>query len=294
MKSTRAARPACRFAAVVTAGLLWMVAAGPATAEVFYRVEAPDGGTSWLLGTLHSEDERVVDWPPAVDRALEEAGTLALELVPDPDLLARLNRAMTLPPDMALDDLVGDELYEDVLSALSEYGMDEAGVARLRPWAAALTLSRPPPETGMFMDFALAVRAGNRGMNLVALETLDEQLDFLTGLGPEAHIEMLEAAVSDMRGGRELFEELVEAYLEGDAERLRTLAERELAGMDPGLAERFRREGIVERNRRMAERAAPLLDRGGTLVAVGALHLPGPEGLVALLRERGFEVRPVF
>ena len=53
-------------------------------------------------------------------------------------------------------------------------------------------------------------------------------------------------------------------------------------------------EGIVARNRRMADRAAPLFDQGGTLVAVGALHLSGEHGLVELLRARGYRVEPIY
>ena len=83
-------------------------------------------------------------------------------------------------------------------------------------------------------------------------------------------------------------------YLERDSERLRALTERELERMGPSIRERFEAEGIVARNRRMADRAAPLFDQGGTLVAVGALHLSGEHGLVELLRARGYRVEPIY
>ena len=50
---------------------------------------------------------------------------------------------------------------------------------------------------------------------------------------------------------------------------------------------------IVRRNHTMTERADPLLRAGNTLIAVGALHLPGPEGIVSLIRRRGYKVTPV-
>ena len=43
----------------------------------------------------------------------------------------------------------------------------------------------------------------------------------------------------------------------------------------------------------MAERAAQYLEKGNAFMAVGALHLPGKDGLVALLRDEGFTVEPV-
>ena len=45
---------------------------------------------------------------------------------------------------------------------------------------------------------------------------------------------------------------------------------------------------------RMVKRAEPLLAKGGTFLAVGAMHLPGQEGIVELLRARGYRVTPVL
>ncbi|MBY6205046.1 TraB/GumN family protein [Halomonas denitrificans] len=274
--------------------LILVSAPQPAASQVFWTVETPDGKLGWLLGTIHTEDPRVLDFPPALQQALDDADRVALELVPDAAMLAALSEAMLLPRGERLSEVLSPALYADVLAVLDDYGLDAPAVERMRPWAVAMTLALPPPETGLFMDMALAFRAARLGAEVEALETLDEQLAFLTGLGREAHIEMLELAVADSDGGRALFEALIQAYLARDSERLRALAERELERMGPEIRARFEAEGIVARNRRMAERAAPLYDRGGTLVAVGALHLPGEYGLVELLRSRGYVVEPVY
>lgn len=50
---------------------------------------------------------------------------------------------------------------------------------------------------------------------------------------------------------------------------------------------------VTARNRTMADGAAPFIDEGGAFLAVGALHLAGPEGVVALLRKAGYTVEPV-
>lgn len=286
----------CRLLASTTAPvaiLLWTLCI-PASAQVFYTVESPGGQTGWLLGTIHTEDARVLDLPPVLRQALADADRLALELVPDTAMLKALNAAMVLPSDQRLSQLLDESLYAEVLAVLAPYGMTASAIERMRPWAVAMTLAQPPPETGLVMDMALAFRAARHGAEVVGLETLDEQLSFLTGLGREAHIEMLRLAVDDTRRGRTLFERLITTYLAHDAEGLRDLTESELGRMGPEFRSRFRQQGIIERNARMAERAAPLLDQGDTLVAVGALHLPGEAGVVARLRDMGYRLEALY
>ena len=50
---------------------------------------------------------------------------------------------------------------------------------------------------------------------------------------------------------------------------------------------------ITDRNVNMRNRAKPLIDRGSAFIAVGALHLPGKNGLVTLFRDAGYTVTPV-
>ena len=55
----------------------------------------------------------------------------------------------------------------------------------------------------------------------------------------------------------------------------------------------FEETMITSRNRTMAENAEPILAKGNAFIAVGALHLPGPEGLVELFRKAGYTVTAV-
>lgn len=263
-------------------------------AQVFYSVHSPEGGHNWLLGTIHSEDERVLDLSPVLEQALEQADTVALELVPDQATLDRLARAMRLPEDQRLSERLDSCLYRRVAGALRERGIEADAIDRLRPWAAAMALAQPPVESGRFMDMALAEHARQHGAATVGLETVEEQLAFFTGLDHDVHLRLLENSVAADEHRAERLEALMQAYLDGDIERLVDLAERQMAQLSEPVRSRFRREGIVERNREMARRAQPLLDRGRTLIAVGALHLPGEEGLIALLREQGNRVEAIY
>jgi len=273
---------------------LLTVAARCAEAQVFYTVTAPDGQPNWLLGTLHSDDPRLLAFPPVLEQALREARTVALELAPGPEALAVLERRMLLPEGESLAGRIDADLYRRVVEVLDERGVPETRAQRLRPWAAAMTLAQPPFSGGQFMDLVIARRAAAAGAEVVGLETPDEQIGFFSGLGRPAQQRVLERAVEAAECPGDAFEVLIGAYLDGDLGRLMALTQEQLAPLGPELAERFITEGIERRNRRIAERAGPRLERGRLLIAVGALHLPGKAGLVALLEAQGYRVVPVY
>lgn len=209
-------------------------------------------------------------------------------------MLDTLNQAMHYDSDR-LEQVLGSELYGKVVELLEQhYGMGEPAVRRMRPWAVAMTLSIPAPQTGLFMDLALSIRAGGMGLDVVALETLDEQLGFLQGIDEQGQIELVRQSVEEFDRMDEMLEALISAYLAGDLDRLEKLSRQEIDRMDPELARHFEQVGLVERNRRMVERAVPYLREGGLVIAVGALHLPGEDGLVELLRAEGFQVEGVY
>lgn len=291
LSSTGVAR--LRILRLIAAASLW-AAASAASAQVFWSVSDADGRQNWLLGTVHSEDPRLLEFPEELLQALSEADRLALELVPDASMLGRLNEAMHYR-NGRLDEVIGGELYAEVVELMErEYGMGEPAVRRLRPWAAAMTLSLPPPQTGLFMDLALSFRASGMGKEVLALETLDEQLAFLEGLEESLQIELLRQAVADHARIPELFDQLISTYLSGDLDQLERQSFEQLREMDAAIVEHFNQVGLVDRNRVMLERARPWLDEGGLIIAVGALHLPGDDGLIELLRAEGFRVEGIY
>lgn len=263
------------------------------SAEVFWSVTDDNGRQNWLLGTMHSEDPRLLEWPKPLVEALGKADRIALELVPDGRMLERLQQAMV--SERSLDDVLDPELHRQVVTILTDkYGLTRSAVNRLKPWAVALTLATPPPETGMYMDLMISYRAQGAGLDVMALETVDEQIDFLAGLPLEDQLSLIRETVDDHDDHAAVFEQLVAAYLDGDLERLDRLAEEQMAGLDGRIVRYFNEQGLAARNRRMLERAEPWLEAGGLIIAVGALHLHGEDGLVELLRERGWQVEGIY
>ncbi|MCW9088382.1 MAG: TraB/GumN family protein, partial [Gammaproteobacteria bacterium] len=190
---------------------------------------------------------------------------------------------------------VPSELYRDAISAMAERGYPEAFTARLHPWAVLLTLSMPQPKTGQFLDKVLYDRAIEQGKAIQGLESVDEQLAIFRELSLADQQVLLEQTLQDYQQLPELMEAMTRAWLERDMDQLVALNRENMQGLPEALRQRFGQRLVEERNHRMAERALALLQQqGGVFIAVGAMHLPGEEGLVALLREQDMTLTPVY
>lgn len=259
-------------------------------AGLFWSFSGPAGQKGYLLGTIHSEDPRVLGFTPEFLEALSGSDIFAMELVPDMNTLARLADYMHLPGDQSLAGIIGQERFEAVALALQSYGVPAEQVARMKPWAAMMTLSVPPPETGLFMDFSLSLRAAGNGLKVIGLETLEQQLAFLEDMPEQQELLLLDHAVDEFSYVAAVHEQMVATYLIGSLDKLYEFSMQQMESLDSEAQAYFFDEGIDARNHRMLEVLMPSLAQGKVFVAVGALHLPGVEGLISLLQQQGFRL----
>jgi uncharacterized protein YbaP (TraB family) len=264
-----------------------------ADTALFWSISRDGEPSGYLLGTIHSEDPRVLDFSEAFSEELAANGIFAMEIVPDLPTLQQLTVMMQYQDGTTLEGRIGSERYARLMAALKGYSLPADWAARMKVWAAMMTLSVPPPETGLFMDFSLSLRAAGIGLSVVGLETLEQQLSFLEDMPMAQQLILLDQTLAEHERVGELHNQMVEAYLTGDLQALRSQAEDQLTGLGEEARQYFMYQGIEQRNRRMIESLLPLLETERVFVAVGALHLPGEAGLIQLLRSHGFDLRPL-
>ncbi|WP_296807640.1 TraB/GumN family protein [Thiocapsa sp.] len=270
--------------------------AGSATTRgILFEIRPPTGAPpSYLFGTIHSEDVRVVELPAPVRRAFDASPNIALEVVPDASAIIRAMVTMAYTDGRLLRDVLPADLYLETADALVGIGMPEEAFKDLKPWAVVTLLSSPPSETGEFLDMLLFHRAVADGKRVEGLETMTEQLAVFDTLSETDQINLLRETLATRDQLPLIFEALTAAYVERDIDELQNLSEQHLAESDPRLAALFQEVVIDSRNHRMVERMAPLLAEGGWFIAIGALHLPGDQGVVTLLRKRDHNVTVIF
>ncbi|GGE06357.1 hypothetical protein GCM10011390_26840 [Aureimonas endophytica] len=273
----------------------------------FWRVEKDGLPPSYLFGTMHLSDPRILARPPAVEAALGAAKTVVIETLDvldqgKSDLLVLAHpELMMLPAGKSLDDYLSPEEKRESDALFAKAGTPYAAVRTLQPWFTAMGVMLPGCEAARAaagahpLDIALALDAKAAGKVLVGLESSLEQLQAMASMDMELQVANLLSILRVKDTIPDLFETLTDFYLAGRIGAIGPLSEIATETPDSPQASgaayaQFEQRIVTDRNRRMAERLAPQLAAGGVLVAVGALHLPGEEGLVELLRRAGYRV----
>lgn len=262
---------------------------------LLWEISKPGQASSHLFGTIHSDDPGVLDLPVEVTRVFEASGRVVTELLMDADAIAYSGQAMLLPDGQLLSELAGSVLFTRTAAAMAARGIPEMVLERMKPWAAAVTLSVPPPRTGQqVLDVMLQQRALDAGKPVYGLETVQEQLGMFDAMPVGDQLLLLEDTVAGFGQIEALQAEMILAWQRRDLGEILAISDRAMKDSDPVLATGLMQRIIDDRNVRMAERMLPHLEKGGAFVAVGALHLPGEAGILRLLEEKGYSLRPVY
>ncbi len=279
-------------ALLLASGGLWASQTGPEQ-STFWRITKDGADAGYVLGTMHSEDPRVLDFPVAFLAQLTSCPVFAMELVPDAETLSQINELMRYRDADTLARILGPERYDRTMQALVAYHVPPDMKARMKAWAVMMTLSVPVPETGFFMDFSLSIRAAGAGASVKGLETLEQQVSFLENMPIAYQLALLDQALSEYQQVEELNQRMLDIYLSGDLAGLQRISDEQFAQLDPEVRDYFLRGGISERNEHMVTKLLTMLQEDRVFVAVGALHLPGPDGLLALLSRQGYTLEPL-
>ncbi len=260
---------------------------------VFWSIHKDNVQVGHLLGTIHSEDPRVLDFSVEFLKKLKGNEVFATELVPDLPTVSRVTETMQYPPGKTLEAVIGSSRFDALESALAAYQVPAEFIRRMKPWAAMMTLSIPPQRTGFFMDLSLSLRASGSGLTVVGLETLEQQVSFLEHMPMAMQLKLLDQAIAKYVHVQEAHDEMVDAYLGDDLFVLQKLSDEQMQTVSADTRDYFVESGIHARNLRMSETLLSHLEDSRVFVAVGALHLPGDQGLLNLLRSQGYELRPL-
>lgn len=262
---------------------------------LLWKIERPHPAATpnYVFGTIHSGQPSVAHPPPLVVEALTSSRLFMMELLPDADAMATVAQALLSSNGTSLKALLGPTLFAKAEKALAERGIPQPAADRLAPWAAMVALSMPKPSRGLPLDLVLYAAAQSQSKPALGIETAAEQTAVFTSLSQGEQIVLLKDTLDYLPQIDQALVDIHRLYIARDLAAIAKLNEK-YAPRDAALARKVMDALIDSRNQRMAQRIEGELQKGGTFVAVGALHLPGPKGLLNLLRLRGYRVSVVY
>lgn len=270
-------------------------AASPA--PFLWEVAGPQA-RHYVLGSVHLLPADALPLPGALDAAYAATQMLVMETDLDalatPEIQGRMLGAAREDRKGGLQGRIGKKLYGKLQARAAQLGMPTPVCADLRAWFCALALELYPlQQAGFSLENGIDRRyfglARDDGRPVVSLETAEFQVNLFAQMPESLGKQMLGATLDEATYQSQTPAELLRMWRAGDVAALEQVV-REMRKRYPELYARI----LADRSR---EWAAPLAERMKhevpMLVVVGAAHLPGPDGLLALLAARGLAATPV-
>ena len=265
-----------------------------------WKVTKGDAVPSYIFGTMHSKDPRILHLPGIIMQVFMASNTAVFETSLKDDELARNQQMMLLEPGQSLKEKLGEPRFNELSRIAAKYGMAPVTLDRVKVWAAAAIISQPPPNpqsgehTLTLLDKELEKSARQSGKRVIALESNAEQLAIFNSMSDAVQLEYLDQAIDENHQLNEELETMTSYYLSGNTGWIACNLEETLQETSAALSKIMTTDLIYMRNHRMVERMLPELQRGNAFIGIGALHLPGEEGVLSLLEKLGYEIEQKY
>ena len=257
--------------------------------SVLWKVERSDlKEPSYLLGTLHlmcEKDFKILD---KIRRTLDSVDALVLEInLSDPNELKSMQELMKATKPIS-EELSKEEFDKLDVMLKDKFGLplqqfDNYGLSTLYFFLVSKML---PSQSLKSLDVELQKLAVQKKIDVLALETVSQQMNFLKKAMPADYllkqIMLFDSYKKDMIKS-------IELYLKEDLKSVAALLSKE-EYMNENATEWM----LTRRNNNWIEAMPSMIKSRSTLFAVGAAHLVNKNGLIYLLRQKGYTVTPVL
>ncbi|KIC18837.1 TraB/GumN family protein [Leisingera sp. ANG-Vp] len=260
--------------------------------------------TLHVVGTMHISDPRLDAITTALAPVIAEADLLLLEGTKqeEAEMLAAIGRdpSLTLITEgPSLIDRLPPQEWESLAQKARANGVAPWMAAKMRPWFLAVSMAVPPclrmlPDSTNGLDSRLEQAAEDAGTETRALEGPMTLFEVFNSEPLEEQVRQLRAYLALLGGEQDAFYTMVEAYFDEQSQTYFTIYEQDFLQSDVLPAGETRRiwqesmEAMLD-NRNLAWIPVIEAAQGDLIVvAAGALHLPGENGVLNLLQQQGY------
>lgn len=261
--------------------------------HMLWRVQS-DSTVVYVMGSVHMLPKKYYPLDTILERSLDSSDVLVLEVKLDEstqmEVMQKMLTDAMLPDGQTLKDVIAPKTYALAQTRLQQNGLDIALFDGMHPWVLALMLSGVELKNSGFsgelgVDAHFSERAKDESKTLGGLESVDDQLGIFKSMSLSAQEEFLRQAILGRDETSSALVKMASAWRRGDVKALEKLALTELR-KDTA----FYAAMVVNRNRSwMPKIESFLIDSSKRyLVIVGAAHLLGKDGIIEMLRAKGY------
>lgn len=252
---------------------------------------------SYLYGTIHLIDAEKFFLSDSARAFLNKADMVTFEINMEDmmDLSAQMGLLLKAFMDdgKTLRDLLSEEDYELVKAHFDKIGMPLFMLERIKPMfltvLAGGDMSPDALNSGDMVSYEMEImklaEEGHKKMG--GLETMEFQMSVFDSIPYDAQAQMLVQSIKSTNAGDEEFAKMMELYLNQDINGMV-----EMMGEEEGMGD-YEDLLLVTRNKKWIPVMGEMMKQQPTFFAVGAGHLGGETGVVALLRKAGYTLQPV-
>jgi len=270
----------------------FLYAQAPTENALLWEIKAPgQSRPSYLFGTIHLICPADFSLSDSLKSAIAKTQQVALEVdMDDPGMMSAMMKSMNMTGGNELKKLITEPEY----AKLKQFYKDSVGIG-----IAMFEKAKPFVLMGPLFNAVLACQpqsyemslvelAGKQKSEVIGIETIDEQMAIFDTIPYKDQVKMILTMIDSLPQARREFKELVELYKAQKINELYQMTMKSEFGMD-GNEELM----LFSRNQKWIARIKKIMLEKPTFFAVGAAHLGGDRGVIALLRKEGYIVRAI-
>ncbi len=254
--------------------------------SLLWEITSKNNKVSYLYGTIHIQDKKVFAFDSTVINALNSCEAFAAELLLD-EITTEVSQAIFMKNN-TIKNLTTNEQYRIIDSTCkASAGHGIMLLNTMKPFFVLSYLQQTsmPKDVETALDVYLLQLARKNNQTCYGLETFADQIKAIDNISLENQIDMLMESIKDTSNS---YETLLDAYLNFDLNKLLDLLQ-DSNGASLSLDDML----VNNRNTTMAKQFAKIAKKQTLFCAVGAGHLPGDKGIIALLRKKGFTAKAI-
>ncbi len=251
---------------------------------------------SWLFGTIHMIGKEDFFFTETMQQAFDQASQVTFEInmeeMSDISVIMPLMMKAFMSNNTTLRDLLDETSYGLVEQHFNQLGMPMMFLDRIKPMflsalgAEDMMMAQTDNNAIVSYEFELMEMAAKQGKAVDGLETAEYQMSMFDSIPYDVQARMLVASIQQNGGeADDEYRKMVDLYKEQNISAMGSLIQEE--GDEMANYENLL---LTNRNRNWIPVMADMMKKQSTFFAVGAGHLGGPNGVIALLRQAGFTV----